>query len=265
MLPRKTLLSSTLTRTRFGLLEVLKALFGRVLANGQTIRWATQKPVLARIFRTVKAVDLAVDVGCGGGTYAIELLAAKAKMTVALDLSHEHAWVTRERARRKGLTNLYVIVASAERLPIRKESADLVLCSEVLEHVSDDRTAAKELARMMRDGARLVCTVPHPPEPCPNPDHVREGYSEDELRSMLAATGFLVDTSQRCMFGLTRIVMRLCHAASAPLPVLFLCQLENWLCERGMAFQGPYDLIVSGKRNRVLCKSASAERSPDLS
>lgn len=149
-------------RAKFLTLEALKWMFRRVLANGQTIRWVTQKPILAGMLANIAPVKLAVDVGCGGGTYATELLAAKASTIVALDLSYEHAWITRERARRQGLQGFYVLVASAESLPLKQNIADLILCSEVLEHVPNDLAAAQELGRVAKNRASLLCTVPHP-------------------------------------------------------------------------------------------------------
>ncbi len=48
----------------------------------------------------------------------------------------------------------------AEALPFRDAVFDGVLCLNVLEHVKDPFQAARELARVMKPGARLYCVVP---------------------------------------------------------------------------------------------------------
>jgi len=238
-------------RLRFRLEEFLKAVLGRVFANAQTIRWATQKPVLAQIIEQVPHGFTAIDVGCGGGTYAIELLAPRFQRVFAIDINWDHAWMTRERARRKGLGNIHVVVASAEQVPFKDGVADLVLCCEVLEHIRDDEAALLELSRIGRPGGRLVCSVPHPPEPHPNPAHVREGYKPAELKEKLQKAGFLVKTVRFCMFSLSRTVTRLCSVTRLPLPLLFICQIENWLSQSGVSLSNPYDVIVLARQERV--------------
>ena len=46
------------------------------------------------------------------------------------------------------------------RLGFRDGRFDLVICSHVLEHVPDDRTAMAEIARVLRPGGRAVIVVP---------------------------------------------------------------------------------------------------------
>ena len=232
----------------FRFLELLKSGLRYVLANGQTVRWVTQKPVLAKLIADSSPVHIAFDIGCGGGTYAIELLAPIAELVIALDIDYYHAWLTRERVRRKGLRNVHVVVASAETLPFKAGVADLVLCSEVLEHLAQDKLAVSELARIAKPNMGvLVVSVPHPPEPCHNPGHFREGYTTTEICSLLASYGFEVERQEFCMFTLTRIVLRACAVVRVPLPLLWLCQFER-LLSRWIGFSDPYNLAVRARR-----------------
>lgn len=50
--------------------------------------------------------------------------------------------------------------ASIDRLPFEAACFDLVTCLDVLEHVSDDRAALRELWRVARGGGRLLVAVP---------------------------------------------------------------------------------------------------------
>jgi SAM-dependent methyltransferase len=71
-------------------------------------------------------------------------------------------------------------------LPVESASADLVACTQVLEHIDDELRAFGELTRILKPGDYLLLAVPHPPAPWPEPGHVREGYrveSGNSLRS----------------------------------------------------------------------------------
>jgi len=51
-------------------------------------------------------------------------------------------------------------VADVTTLPFQDHSFDLVICSEVLEHIPDDTAALKELIRIVKPGKDLVVSVP---------------------------------------------------------------------------------------------------------
>lgn len=52
------------------------------------------------------------------------------------------------------------IIASILQVPRQNRSFDVILCTEVLEHVSDTYHAFAELARLLKPGGRLILTVP---------------------------------------------------------------------------------------------------------
>ncbi len=51
-------------------------------------------------------------------------------------------------------------ICSANRLPIKDQSVDVVLATEVLEHVADVEAAVAEVHRVLRPGGHLLATVP---------------------------------------------------------------------------------------------------------
>ena len=56
-------------------------------------------------------------------------------------------------------------VSDITRLPFADAAFDLVICSEVLEHISDDKTAVAEIIRVLKPNRFLVVSVPrHYPE-----------------------------------------------------------------------------------------------------
>ncbi len=53
------------------------------------------------------------------------------------------------------------VVADAARLPFEKRVFFSVICSEVLEHILDDRAGVGEINRVTKTGGALVATFPH--------------------------------------------------------------------------------------------------------
>lgn len=82
------------------------------------------------------------------------------------------------------------IQASLEKLPLGDHSFDLVLSSQVFEHIEKHELAAQEVARVLRPGGHALISVPHPPEISPGEEHVRPGYTEPELRALMEPRGF---------------------------------------------------------------------------
>jgi len=89
-----------------------------------------------------------LDLGCGSGRHIAPLVARGARV-VALDLAPPVA---------EGA--LGVLVADGRRLPFQDGTFDLVLASEVLEHVREPGAIIAESWRVLRPGGRLVVSVP---------------------------------------------------------------------------------------------------------
>lgn len=83
----------------------------------------------------------------------------------------------------------------AHALPFRDEAFDAALCTEVLEHVPDDRGLLSEIARVLKPGGRLVVTVPFMFRYHPDPEDYRR-YTPRGLRAALEAAGFRVERAQ---------------------------------------------------------------------
>jgi len=53
-----------------------------------------------------------------------------------------------------------VLQGNAVRLPFRDGAFDKIICSEVLEHVLDDKQGVRELFRVLKEGGELAVSVP---------------------------------------------------------------------------------------------------------
>jgi SAM-dependent methyltransferase len=104
-----------------------------------------------------------LDAGCGTGRHLFEAYRFEGSQVVGVDLNWEDLRKARYTLYTMGEANRgswAVSRADATRLPFRDESFDLVICSEVLEHVPDNRAAVAELVRVLKPGKDLVVSVP---------------------------------------------------------------------------------------------------------
>lgn len=148
-----------------------------------------------------------LDLGCGQGRHAFEALRRGAEVTAAdLDeaaLETVAAMGAAMEAEGEVMPggSLTTVVADALRLPFEDGAFDVVIVSEVLEHVPDDRAAIAEIHRVVRPGGLVAVTVPRnlPERVCwalseeyhSNPGgHVRI-YRGDELLGRLCGAGLV--------------------------------------------------------------------------
>jgi hypothetical protein len=114
-----------------------------------------------------------------------------------------------------------------------------VVCTEVLEHVPDDRLALSELRRLTRDGGWLLLSVPTPPA-VPDPAHVREGYTLAQLHVLLEGAGFAIVAHRFAMYAAFKAVLRHWRAHRVPLAVILGLA---WL-DRIAPVGSPMDILV---------------------
>ena len=106
-----------------------------------------------------------LDLGCGEGRHSILAYLHAKVSVVALDISHEDlsTAVTRladfedadDDARR-----MLPCQASGLNLPFADHTFDVIVCSEVLEHVPDYQRVLAEIRRVLKPGGQLAVSVP---------------------------------------------------------------------------------------------------------
>ena len=107
-----------------------------------------------------------LDAGCGTGRHACAAYRLPSVTVVAADLSLEDVSEAANRLRfhdrvgEHGGGTWGVNVADIRHLPFADAAFDLVICSEVLEHIADHRSALGELMRVLKPGGDLVVSVP---------------------------------------------------------------------------------------------------------
>jgi SAM-dependent methyltransferase len=120
-----------------------------------------QGRIVAQIAKRADRPLLVVDMGCGDGSTALTLLetceqAGSKVRVVGVDWSS----VALHRAREKGFAVFRSSVESPG-LGIADRSADVVLMSEMIEHLVDTDYALAEARRILVPGGTLVCSTPN--------------------------------------------------------------------------------------------------------
>jgi ubiquinone/menaquinone biosynthesis C-methylase UbiE len=149
-----------------------------------------------------------LDIGCGSGRHTAAAYRLRGAIVTGADLNPQDLNAARERLRFHdrlgehggGCWNL--ALTTITDLPFSDASFDLVICSEVLEHIPDHQKAIREVVRVLKPGMPLVVSVPRffPERICwtlskdyahANQGHVRI-YRKKALIGLLerAGTGF---------------------------------------------------------------------------
>ncbi len=109
------------------------------------------------ISKIEKTSGFVLDVGCGNG-WAAEYFTSKKKMITSLDIS-----VANPKKVMKYFPSGFhsALTADSFKLPIKDNSYDCVIASEIIEHVVSPREFVQELYRVVKPGGKLIITTPY--------------------------------------------------------------------------------------------------------
>lgn len=77
----------------------------------------------------------------------------------------------------KWVTDGIDIVSDITSIPLKSHSIDVILCSEVLEHVTDPVKVLNEFSRLLKEGGKLIITAPFSSMVHFAPYHFSTGFS----------------------------------------------------------------------------------------
>ncbi len=151
-----------------------------------------RRDIVSRLVKglgTPKDADI-LEVGTGGGALVEDMVNDGFTGVVGIDMSP----LAVRAAQGRGLSQ--VLQGDATALEYEDESFDLVIASDVLEHLVDERRALAEWSRVLRPGGQLIVFVPafaflwsqHDVEN----QHYRR-YSRSMLESVLKVSQFKID------------------------------------------------------------------------
>lgn len=134
-----------------------------------------------------------LDAGCGYGFTSV-FLARYGFRVAAIDRSAARMSFAKKLARFMKVSVSYT-QSTLEKLPYQKNSFDLCVSLEVLEHVASPLEVLRELARVTKNDGYLILSIP---ETISNVSgfrklhHVTPGFTIDQLNVLLKKTGYSI-------------------------------------------------------------------------
>ena len=114
----------------------------------------------------LKPGTFVLDAGCGAGRHLGKAFRSLGVHVVGIDLNRDDALKAHNtvkimrHAGEDGGGCAQVFISDITHMPFADESFDIVICSEVLEHIPNHRQAASEIVRVLKPGKSLVVSVP---------------------------------------------------------------------------------------------------------
>jgi SAM-dependent methyltransferase len=121
----------------------------------------------------------------------------------------ELSWEALRILKRKQVGGSYV-AADGMQLPFKAGIFDHTICSEVLEHIADDRKALQELARVLKPSGQLIITFPHRKFYFTYDDHFVKHlrrYELSEMEERLQTVGLSPVSIQKVLGPLEKVTM----------------------------------------------------------
>ena len=131
------------------------------------------------------------DLGCGSGVILSEILMMKPLWTGrGLDISLEAVNYARRLAVHKRVAERVDFrVGNVAHLPYADESMNLIIASEIIEHMPEPELVVGEIARVLKPGGQLILTMPLESH---TPGHIHTLSSREDLRVLCERAGLKV-------------------------------------------------------------------------
>ncbi len=164
---------------------------------------------LKEVFRSLPRPKVLVDAGCGDGYYLRHI---EADRKIGLDLIPP-----------KGHHDIESIECDVRYIGISSGTCDCVMCLDVIEHVEQDIECVSEFYRILRSDGIMVLITPNDSEYMPYKtlkvmlgldtakmhrlwEHVKPGYSKEELITLVERCGFEVISHSTIFQPLVRVL-----------------------------------------------------------
>lgn len=193
-------------------------------------RWLWLRKRLPRGDGTQQLIEL----GCGSGAFTIGS-SLRGYQTLGLSFDERNQAIAESRARMCNAMNARFEVQDIRRLDERSDlrgKFDVVIMTEVIEHILNDRKLIQDAASCLKPGGRLLLTTPnfdlHPIDPIhegPFPTvedggHVRKGYTAEQLIELSKHAGLVEPEISFCTGYLSQKITHLHFVSKRIHPVV---------------------------------------------
>jgi ubiquinone/menaquinone biosynthesis C-methylase UbiE len=146
----------------------------------------------------VKWNDKILDAGSGIGLYALHYATnTENQYVMGVDISEDKIRNANKLRDAIGAKNCAFIVGDIAHSYSKNDNYDLIVCSDVLEHIPDDQVAFKELVRVLKPGGTMLLTFPsdnqHSRDTQAKFEHARPGYNKTMIKEMASKNNLIIE------------------------------------------------------------------------
>jgi SAM-dependent methyltransferase len=220
---------------------------------GTLLRWHALKRLLRTMVRDGMTV---LDIGSYDGYIAGRLREWAPRATVVvvdLDMRGLSTALRRETG---------AVCASASALPVAAGVIDVLLCLDMIEHVTEDEAIFGEIERVLKKGGKVILTTPGE-EGISFPfmssegmarmakewGHVRLGYSMEQLRRLFLRHGLSICREGKCNSVLSRLAYKMLILDKAASPAAWWVFRKIAPLEGAISWGAQGRIIVGEKRD----------------
>jgi SAM-dependent methyltransferase len=176
-----------------------KKIFFKLLDLHLLRTWHVHKEI-RKIAKKKKEGMKILDAGCGFGQYSW-FCARKFKRSEikGIDISQSHVDRANTFFKKAGLANIECVQADLTQF-VEKEKYDLIFSVDVMEHILEDQQVFNNFCNSLKKGGLLLVSTPsnqggsdvhdHASEDSFIDEHVRDGYSMEDIDKKLRQAGF---------------------------------------------------------------------------
>lgn len=140
-----------------------------------------------------------LDVGCGAGTLCF-YMASQSKTVLGIDIASNAIQAARKSVKKQKLNNItFLKMDFPSQVP--KKRFDFIICTEVIEHLKDDKLAVNRIEHLLNKGGIAIISVPSKNAPLfklgyaqsfdKRVGHLRR-YSDKELVNLFKKRNFVI-------------------------------------------------------------------------
>jgi len=203
--------------------------------------------------------DSVLDVGSGVGTIDF-YLASKGKKVTGLEIAGEAVEIAKDSARIMGLSGNTKFIKGNILNWEEDIKYDLVICSEVLEHLKDDKKALLKIFQLLKKNGLVLITVPSKNAPLyrlgiakefdKKVGHLRR-YDFNEIKSLITNKNFKIIKIKK-VEGILRNFLFMFKVGSFPIRVAnktpFISDLLTYIDEIFIKLFGESNIIILCKK-----------------
>jgi 2-polyprenyl-3-methyl-5-hydroxy-6-metoxy-1,4-benzoquinol methylase len=156
-------------------------------------------------------INIVLDVGCGNG-WAAKKLIPLGKKVISMDISSTNPVKTIKEVPHENHAGL---IADVYNIPLKENSVDCIIASEILEHVPDPEIFIINLVKLLKQNGKLIITTPynekieyylcvHCNKPTPKHAHLHS-FTEENIQQLVPQTGITWSVKRFCNKYLAQI------------------------------------------------------------